>query len=148
MVDDAVVKPPVGVRVRRVAVRVLLTTGVVVTLVCVLLPIACWRGDMAIEKRMGTAAAEVVSVSFNRTVVRYATPDGRVIIPNLGVLYPEGLEPGQRVRVEYDQANPELTRVAGRTAALSLLPVSTFLLAVWVVIGVVVTVLRRFRRKV
>ena len=142
------VKPPVGVRVRRVAVRVLLTVGVVVTLVCVLLPIACWRGDMAIEKRMGTAAAEVVSVSFNRTVVRYATPDGRVIIPNLGVLYPEGLEPGQRVRVEYDQANPELTRVAGRTASLSLLPVSTFLLGVWVVIGAVVTVLRRFRRKV
>lgn len=141
-------KPPAGVRVRRVVSRVLLVVGGVVTLVCVLLPIACWRGDVAIESRMGSAAAEVVSVSFNRTVVRYVTPDGRVIIPALGVLYPEGLEPGQRVKVEYDVTNPELTRVAGRTASLSFLPVSTFLLAVWVVIGLVVTLLRRFRRQV
>jgi hypothetical protein len=148
VVDDAVRNPPVGVRVRRAVSKGLLVFGAVVTLVCVLLPIACWRGDAAIEKRMGTAAAEVVSVSFNRTVVRYVTPDGKVISPALGVLYPEGLEAGQRVRVEYDQANPELTRVAGRTASLSLLPVSTFLLAVWAGIALVVTLLRRFRRRV
>lgn len=141
-------KPPVGLRVRRVVSKVLLIVGGVVTLVCVLLPIACWRGDLAIESRLGTANAQVMSVSFNRTVVRYVTPDGQVISPSLGVLYPEGLEAGQGVKVEYDVANPELARVAGRTAALSFLPVSTFLLAVWAVIGLVVTLLRRFGRQV
>ncbi|MFI6098830.1 DUF3592 domain-containing protein [Lentzea sp. NPDC051213] len=141
-------KPPLGVRVRRAVSRTLLVVGGVVTLVCVLLPIACWRDDVAIERNMGQAVAQVDSVAFNRTVVRYATPDGRVIIPSQGVLYPAGLKVGDNVRVEYDQTNPELTRVAGRTAVLSLLPVGTFLLVVWLVIGVVVTVLRRFGTQV
>jgi hypothetical protein len=148
VVDDALTKPPLGVRVRRAVCRTLLVVGGVVTLVCVLLPIACWRDDVAIEKHMGQAIAQVDSVSFNRTVVRYATPDGRVIIPSQGVLYPSGLNVGDNVRVEYDQTNPELTRVAGRTAVLSLLPVGTFLVAVWLVVVAVVTVLRRFGTQV
>ena len=115
-------KSPRGVRVRRAVCRALFVVGGVITLVCVLLPIACWRDDVAIERSMGQAVAQVDSVSFNRTVVRYATPDGRVIIPSQGVLYPAGLKVGDNVRVEYDQTNPELTRVAGRTAiAVSLL---------------------------
>ncbi|KOV85795.1 hypothetical protein ADL03_10835 [Nocardia sp. NRRL S-836] len=122
--------------------------GGVVTLICVLLPLACWRDDVAIEKRMGEAVAQVDSVAFNRTVVRYATPDGRVIIPSQGILYPDGLNVGDNVRVQYDRANPELVRVAGRSAVLSLLPVGTFLAAVWIVIAAVVTVLRRFRVQV
>ncbi|SEQ83339.1 DUF3592 domain-containing protein [Lentzea albida] len=137
-------KTPRGVRVRRAVCRALFVVGGVITLVCVLLPIACWRDDVAIERSMGQAVAQVDSVSFNRTVVRYATPDGRVIIPSQGVLYPDGLKVGDNVRVEYDQTNPELTRVAGRTAVLSLLPVGTFLVSVWIVIAAVVTVLRRF----
>ncbi|WP_422655552.1 DUF3592 domain-containing protein [Lentzea sp.] len=113
-----------------------------------LLPIACWRDDVAIEKHLGQAVAQVDSVAFNRTVVRYATPDGRVIIPSQGVLYPSGLSEGDNVRVEYDQTNPELVRVAGRTATLSLLPVGTFLVSVWIAIAAVVTVLRRFGTQV
>ncbi|HEX8864987.1 MAG TPA: DUF3592 domain-containing protein [Lentzea sp.] len=128
--------------------RVLLVVGGVVTLMCVLLPLACLRDDMAIERHLGQAVAQVDSVAFNRTIVRYATPDGRVVIPQQGVLYPSGLNVGDNVRVEYDQSNPELTRVAGRSWVLSLLPVGTFLLAVWLVIAVVVTVLRRFGTQV
>ncbi|SMC65535.1 DUF3592 domain-containing protein [Lentzea albidocapillata] len=141
-------KTPRGVRVRRAVCRVLFVVGGVITLVCVLLPIACWRDDLAIERSMGQAVAQVDSVSFNRTVVRYATPDGRVIIPSQGVLYPAGLSVGDNVRVEYDQTNPELARVAGRTAVLSLLPVGTFLVSIWIVIAAVVTVLRRFGTRV
>lgn len=141
-------KPPLGVRVRRAVSRTLFVVGGVVTLVCVLLPIACWRDDVAIEQRRGEAVAQVDSVAFNRTVVRYATPDGRVIIPPQGVLYPDGLKVGDNVRVEYDRQNPELTRVAGRDATLSLLPVGTFLVSVWIVIAAVVTVLRRFGTQV
>ncbi|MFD4672344.1 DUF3592 domain-containing protein [Lentzea sp. NPDC058450] len=141
-------KTPRGVRVRRAVCKTLFVVGGVITLVCVLLPIACWRDDVAIEKSMGQAVAQVDSVAFNRTVVRYATPDGRVIIPSQGVLYPAGLAVGDNVRVEYDQTNPELVRVAGRTAVLSLLPVGTFLVSVWIVIAAVVTVLRRFGTRV
>ncbi|WP_447004592.1 DUF3592 domain-containing protein [Saccharothrix isguenensis] len=133
MVDDAV---RTGARPKALllASRSLLVLGAVVTLIGVILLAACWRDDLMIEERLGKATAEVVSVSFQRTVVRFATPDGAVHSPSQGVLYPEGLEPGQLVRIEYDTADPEIARVAGRTAALALLPISTFLLAVWAVL--------------
>ncbi|WP_121012867.1 DUF3592 domain-containing protein [Saccharothrix australiensis] len=114
--------------------RALLVLGSVVTLIGVILLAACLRDDLAIERRLGKATAEVVSVSYQRTVVRFATPDGAVHSPSQGVLYPEGLEPGQLVRIEYDTADPELARVAERTWTLAILPISTFLLAVWAVL--------------
>jgi len=117
--------------------------GAVVTLIAVLLLLACWRDDRAIDERTGRATAEVVSVAFNRTVVRFGTPDGKVYSPSQGVLYPEGLEAGQLVRVEYDTADPERTRIAGRNASLALLPISTFLLALWAVLGPSIWWLRR-----
>ncbi|GAA1334338.1 DUF3592 domain-containing protein [Catellatospora bangladeshensis] len=125
------------------AVRALLVLGAVVTLIGVVLLAACLRNDLAIEKRLGRATAEVVSVSFQRTVVRFATPDGAVHSPEQGVLYPDGLEPGQLVRIEYDTADPELARVAERTWALAILPISTFLLAVWAVLLPLVWWIRR-----
>ncbi len=121
-------------RVRQLVSRSLVLLGAVVTLIGVILLAACWRDDLMIEKRLGKATAEVVSVSFQRTVVRFATPDGAVHSPSQGLLYPEGLEPGQLVRIEYDTADPEVVRVAGRTAVLALLPIGTFLLAVWAVL--------------
>jgi hypothetical protein len=150
VVDDAVMtsrRTMLGTRVRLVIGRALPVVGAVVTLVGVLLVLACWRDDAAIEKHMGRANAEVISVTFNRTVVRFGTPDGKVYIPSQGVLYPEGLEPGQVVRVEYDSSNPEITRVAGRTVSLAFLPVSTFLLAVWAVLLPLTWWLRRPRER-
>ncbi|WP_307868150.1 DUF3592 domain-containing protein [Umezawaea beigongshangensis] len=150
MTDDAVVtswRTPLLRRVRTGLIRALLTLGCVVTVVCVILVLACWRDDAAVEARTGRANAEVVSVAFNRTVVRFGTSDGRVFIPSQGVLYPEGLEVGQVVRVEYDTANPETTRVAGRTAVLSFLPVGTYLLAVWAVLAPLIWWLRRRARQ-
>ncbi|MCE6995904.1 DUF3592 domain-containing protein [Saccharothrix sp. S26] len=134
MVDDAVrtgARPKAWLLVS----RSLVVLGAVVTLIGVILVAACWRDDLMIEKRLGKATAEVVSVSFQRTVVRFATPDGAVHSPSQGLLYPDGLEPGQLVRIEYDTSDPEVVRVAGRTAVLALLPVGTFLLAVWAVLA-------------
>ncbi|MFF5094905.1 MULTISPECIES: DUF3592 domain-containing protein [Actinosynnema] len=129
--------------VRRLLGRSVLVLGALVTLVGVVLVAACWRDDDAIESRRGRAAAEVVSVSFQRTVVRYATPDGAVHSPAQGVLYPDGLEAGQVVWIEYDTDDTELARVEGRTFTLALLPVGTFLLAVWAVLGPLAWWLRR-----
>lgn len=140
-------RPPVGVRVRRVVARALLVVGAVVTLVAVLLMTAAWRDDRAIEARLGNATAEVVSVAFNRTVIRFGTPDGKVQSPSQGVLYPEGLEAGQLVRIEYDTANPELARIWGRGASLAVLPISTFLLVVWAVLLPAIWFVRRGYRR-
>ena len=51
------------------------------------------------------------------------------------MLYPEGLEAGQLVRVEYNTEDPELARVAGRSASLTLLPLGTTILFTWLVAG-------------
>ncbi|MEU6150658.1 DUF3592 domain-containing protein [Actinosynnema sp. NPDC047251] len=141
MVDNAV---RVGGRRKiRLLARSLLVLGGIVTLIGVVLLAACLKDDLTIEKRLGKATAEVVSVDFQRTVVRFATPDGAVHSPEQGVLYPAGLERGQLVRIEYDTADPELARVAERTWTLAVLPISTFLIAVWAVLLPLVWWVRR-----
>ncbi|RRO13277.1 DUF3592 domain-containing protein [Saccharopolyspora rhizosphaerae] len=94
---------------------------------------ACFINDRTIVESRGQAVAEVVDTSLTRTVVRFNTEDGRVYIPPNGVLYPTDLQVGQTVRVEYDSRNPDLVRVAGRNAVISLLPVSSSLAVVWAV---------------
>lgn len=119
---------------RRVAGRIALGVGVVITFLCLLLVAGAWKNDLTISSHIGYANAEVSKVSFGRTVIRYNTPDGAVHSPTDGVLYPEGLAPGQIVRVEYDQRNPELVRVAGRSATLSLLPLGLVVLVTWALV--------------
>jgi len=139
------VVPARGARARRITVRVLLSVGALVTGLGLLLMVAAWTEDAKIDKNTGRANAEVVSVSFQRTLVRFQTPDGAEHIPSVGVLYPEALEEGKTVQVEYDLRDPELVRVAGRGATLTLLPVGTTVLATWVILVPVVWWLRRNR---
>jgi len=124
-----------GARVRRVAAVALLCAGLFLTLLGVLLVVGAWIQDASIDRNVGHANAEVVADSFTRTLVRFRTADGAEHIPQIGILYPEGLEVGQVVQVEYDQRDPERVRVAGRGWSLTLLPVGTMLLAVWAVAG-------------
>ncbi|CRK60150.1 possible membrane protein [Alloactinosynnema sp. L-07] len=130
-------------RARRIAAIVLLGVAVTVTLLGVLLMIAAGTEDAAIEGHTGRADADVVSVTAGRTLVRFHTPDGGEHLPSVGVLYPDQLEEGQVVRVEYDTRNPDLVRVAGRGATLTILPVVTTLLAVWAVVSALVWWLRK-----
>ncbi|WP_446681607.1 DUF3592 domain-containing protein [Amycolatopsis halotolerans] len=114
---------------------------------CVSLVFAAFRNDNAIESHLGTATATVESVAFDRTIIQYQTPDGIVHSPPTGVLYPSGLAAGQLVAIEYDATNPELTRVAGRTATLTLLPVGMTVLITWLVAGPLLWWLRRLIKR-
>ena len=113
----------------------MLGVAVLIIVLCVGLLFAAVRNDAAITGHLGTATAQVDSVGWDRTIIRYATPDGVVHIPANGVLYPSGLVTGDLVRIEYDTANPELARVAGRTATLTLLPLGSTTLITWLVAG-------------
>ncbi|GGI93373.1 hypothetical protein GCM10011581_33060 [Saccharopolyspora subtropica] len=140
--DRPVALPSRG-RVR--AARAVLALGVLVTVMGLSIVLACFIDDRTIEESRGRAVAEVVDTSLIRTVVRFNTDEGRVYIPPNGILYPADLQPGQLVRVEYDSRNPDLVRVAGRTAVLSLLPVASLLAVVWAVLLPVYYFLRRPR---
>lgn len=128
---------------RRITVTALLSVGALGTVLCLLLLTAFWRIDKAVDTRTGKATAEVLSASWNRTVVRYTTPDGTVHIPEVGVFYPMGLATGELVRVEYDTAHPDTVRVAERGADLALLPIGMTIAGIWLVITPLTVYLRR-----
>lgn len=130
-------------RVRRWVTRGLLVFAAVITFLCVVLVVAAWTEDISIDDNTGYAPAEVVSDGFTRTLVRFYTPDGAEHIPQTGVLYPSGLKVGDRIQVEYSQDNPDLVRVAGRGAVVTLLPVGLTLVGVWAVVVPAVWWLRR-----
>lgn len=127
----------------RIARWIVLGVAGTVTLLGVVLVVAAYRNDAAIEAARGTANAEVLSVDWARTIVRFETPDGQVHISQDGVLYPAGLREGQQLLVEYDATNPNTVRVAQRTAQLSLLPVATTVLVTWAVAGPLLWWIRR-----
>lgn len=105
--------------------------GVLTVLVVLALAGAAYD-DVAIDARTGRATAEVLAVTSTRTVVQFAGPDGQVYRPTEGLAYPSGLRVRQLVRVEYDTADPELVRFAGRSWVLGLVPAAVTLLTVWV----------------
>lgn len=127
----------------RIARWVVLGVAGLVTLLMLVLVLAAYRNDSAIESNLGAANAEVLSVGWDRTIVRFETTDGAVHISQDGVLYPGGLVEGQLVHVEYDVTNPDLVRVAGRTFTLSLLPAGVTIAVTWLIAGPLVWWLRR-----
>jgi uncharacterized protein DUF3592 len=131
-------------RVRKVVAITLVAIGTTVTFLAVLLVVGAYREDAGLNARSVKTTAEVVSVAFDRTLVRYETPDGAVHLPPDGVGYPDGLQVGQVVEVEYDAAKPDLVKVAGRGAYLSLMPAGTLLLFMWLVIAPILWWLRRY----
>ncbi|MEV4051655.1 DUF3592 domain-containing protein [Amycolatopsis sp. NPDC049688] len=136
-----------GERVRRVGWWVTLGAASLLTVMCVCLVFAAIRNDSAISSQLGTATATVDSVAFDRTIIHFETPDGIVHSPANGVLYPDGLAAGQLVRIEYDASDPELARVAGRSAALTLLPLGSFVFFTWLVAGPLLWWIRRLNRR-
>ena len=92
--------------------------------------------DRAIAANPAVAEAEVLEGStFARTLVSFTVASGEVVVPERGVFYPRGLEVGESVAVEYDVTDPELVRVAGRSALDGVLPLSVGVLVVWAVLG-------------
>jgi hypothetical protein len=136
-----------GERARRVGWCVTVGVASLLTVMCVCLLFAAIRNDRAISGQLGTATATVDSVAFDRTIIHFETPDGIVHSPANGVLYPAGLAAGQLVRIEYDATDPELARVAGRSATLTLLPLGSFVFFTWLVAGPVLWWIRRLNKR-
>lgn len=90
--------------------------------VCSGLVFGAWSDDRAIESDTGRAVASVRHVDALRTAVDFVDETGEFRSPPSGLLYPVGLEEGQRVRVEYDRADPERVRVEGRGWTLAVIP--------------------------
>ncbi|MDQ5856443.1 MAG: DUF3592 domain-containing protein [Actinomycetota bacterium] len=130
-------------RRRRQASWVLLAVAGVLTGLVVLALAGAALDDAEVDARTGHATAQVLAVTPTRTLVQFATPDGRVYSPEEGLAYPSGLQVGQLVRVEYDSADPEQVRVAGRTWTTGVVPAVITLVVLWVLVAPVAWWLRR-----
>lgn len=117
-------------RLRRIRVGVLIA-AVSVSVLVVLLVLAAWRNDYLIESDKGETTGEVLSAGRLRSAVMYVTPDGVTHNPKVGVLYPTHLTVGERINVEYNRADPDLVRVAGRDVRVAIPPALSVLATVW-----------------
>jgi len=92
--------------------------AVAITVMMIALAIGMRSNDSAIDDHLGTATATVLSVSPLRTGIEFVDATGATIRPEGGVLYPGLLSLGQQFVVEYSTQDPQIARVAGRTASV------------------------------
>jgi hypothetical protein len=124
--------------VRWARIGVLILVGLV-TLQSLLLVAGTWRDDIAINRNMGVAEAEVLDAGPRRSTIEFVTPDRVTYRPELGVLYPSELATGMRIYVEYDKLNPNLVRVQHRTAKLSIIPAGSIAVVGWLIAAAALT---------
>lgn len=133
--DPVPAAPPAGrtaraERLRKVRVGVLIA-AVSLSVLTMLLVLAAWRNDYLIESDKGETTGEVLSAGRLRSAVMYVTPDGVTHNPKVGVLYPTNLTAGERINVEYNRADPDLVRVAGRDVRVAIPPALSVLATIW-----------------
>jgi hypothetical protein len=136
--------------VRRIVVtrlpEIVAGVAVLATVLAVLALAGAAIDDRAIAANPAVAEAEVLEgSSFSRTLVRFTVANGEAVVPERGVFYPRGLEVGESVAVQYDVTDPELVRVAGRSALDGVLPLSLGVVVVWALLGPLALWLRRRR---
>jgi len=141
----AEVRPALRVLRRRLP-EIMVGLAVLLTVLGGLALVGAAIDDAAIARHRGVAPAQVLEgSSFSRTLVRFTATNGQVVVPDRGVAYPRGLVVGQAVVVEYDLTEPDLARVAGRSALDGVPTMLGGLAGVWVVLGGAAVVLRRRR---
>ncbi|KZS79042.1 hypothetical protein B4U45_18225 [Mycobacterium persicum] len=132
--------------VRWIRITVLIVTALV-TLQSVLLVAGAWRNDLAIERNMGVAQAEVLSAGPRRSTIEFVTPERVTYRPELGVLYPSELATGMRIYVEYNKKDPNLVRVQHRNAGLAIIPAGSIAVVAWLAAAVALTGLALLDRR-
>ncbi len=137
---------PVGRAIAARLPEIVAGVAVLVTVLAVLAVAGAALDDRAIDADPGIAQAEVLEGStFARTLVRFTVARGETVVPEHGVFYPRGLEVGESVAVEYNVGEPDLVRVAGRSALDGVLPLTLGVVVVWAVLGPLALWLRRRR---
>ena len=122
-----------GPRVWRWAGRLVALIVLAVTIMMVALAIDMRLNDRAIDEHPATANATVLSVSPLRTGIEFVDANGATIRPEGGVLYPGLLSVGQQFVVEYSTVDPQIARVAGRTASVGSIMIAVTLAVTYLV---------------
>ncbi len=125
----------------------MLTAAAVISVLVGLLVLAAWRNDYLITSDMGRTTGEVLSAGRLRSAVMYVTPDGVTHNPKVGILYPTNLTAGEHINVEYNRADPDLVRVAGRDVRVAVPPALSVIAVTWALALPTLWILRRIGRR-
>jgi hypothetical protein len=120
-------------RVWRWAARLVALVTLAITIMMVALGIGMRLNDRAIDEHLGSATATVLSVSPLRTGIEFVDQAGATVRPEGGVLYPGLLSVGQQFVVEYSVADPQVARVAGRTASVGTIMIVVTLVVTYLI---------------
>ncbi len=107
--------------------------ALVITGMMLVLGVGMWRNDVVINADPVRATATVLTVSALSTGVEFVDSQGVSQRPPAGVLYPGGLVVGQQFLVEYAAGDPNLVRVAGRSAINGLIMPGFVVAGTWAV---------------
>lgn len=138
--SDEPSKTRARVVLRWVRIAVLIVTGLI-TLQSALLVAGAWRNDLAIQRNMEVAQAEVLSAGPRRSTIEFVTPERVTYRPELGVLYPSELSTGMRIYVEYNKNDPNLVRVQHRNSGLAIIPAGSIAVVCWLAATIVLVAL-------
>lgn len=125
--------PARSTRFWRWAGRLIALLTLAVTVMMLALAIGMRLNDRAIDEHPASATATVLSVSPLRTGIEFVDATGATIRPEGGVLYPGLLSVGQQFVVEYSSVDPQIARVAGRTASVGSIMIAVTLGATYLV---------------
>ena len=125
--------PARSARVWRWAGRLIALLTLAITIMMAALAIGMRLNDRAIQEHLGSATATVLSVSPLRTGIEFVDGTGATIRPEGGVLYPGLLSVGQQFVVEYSTVDPQIARVAGRTASVGTIMIVVTLAATYLI---------------
>jgi len=95
---------------------------VLVAIMCVAMVGGAYMNDRLINEAPVRSLARVTSVGTLRTAIDFQDVHGALQSPELGLLYPTGLNEGQRVWVTYNSARPDVVKVDGRDWTLAFRP--------------------------
>lgn len=129
-----VAEQPTPTRFRR-GKQLVVAFAAFTTAVCLGMVATAALNDYRIGLDQAFATADVVNVGVLRTTVRFPDEYGVYHQPDRGLLYPIGLEAGQRVRVEYQKSEPRNVKVQGRGWTLAWIPALSSLAVAMVLSG-------------
>lgn len=101
---------------------------ILVAIMCVAMVGGAYLNDRLIAEAPVRSLARVTSVGTLRTSVDFQDVHGALQSPETGLLFPTGLNEGQRVWVTYNSSRPDVVKVDGREWTLAFRPALSILL--------------------
>ncbi len=127
--------------------QAIIGSWILAAIMCVAMVGGAYMNDRLIAEAPVRSLARVTSVGTLRTAIDFQDVHGSLQSPERGLLYPTGLNEGQRVWVTYNAARPDVVKVDGRQWTLAFRPALSILAVASAVAGVLFGLVTEISRR-